>query len=71
MNIKFLKKLWDKLPEGRPMCVPEIEAWGVKREEEQKKKIKKMNKKLKMIKLKRINRKNNGKEKLFIKIKFK
>ncbi len=31
----ILKKIWDKLPEGRPCCVPEPEAWiGEKRNEE-------------------------------------
>ena len=29
----ILKKLWNMLPEGRPICVPEPEAWGVKQEE--------------------------------------
>jgi len=30
----ILKKIWDMLPEGRPICVPKPEAWGVKQEEE-------------------------------------
>jgi hypothetical protein len=30
----MLKKIWDMLPEGRPICVPKPEAWGVKQEEE-------------------------------------
>ena len=29
----ILKKIWNMLPEGRPICVPEPEAWGVKQEE--------------------------------------
>ncbi len=28
----ILKKLWNILPEGRPICVPEPEAWGVKQD---------------------------------------
>lgn len=50
----ILKKIWDMLPEGRPICVPKPEAWGVKQEEDKerdkdlkkkdyKKKIKKIN----------------------------
>jgi hypothetical protein len=30
----ILKKIWDMLPEGRPVCVPKPEAWGVKQEED-------------------------------------
>ena len=30
----ILKKIWDMLPEGRPICVPKPEAWGVKQEED-------------------------------------
>ena len=30
----ILKKIWNMLPEGRPICVPKPEAWGVKQEEE-------------------------------------
>ena len=30
----ILKKIWDMLPEGRPIGVPKPEAWGVKQEEE-------------------------------------
>ena len=30
----ILKKIWDMLPEGRPISVPKPEAWGVKQEEE-------------------------------------
>ena len=29
----ILKKIWNMLPEGRPICVPEPEACGVKQEE--------------------------------------
>jgi len=32
--MKQLKKIWDMLPEGRPVCVPKPEAWGVKQEED-------------------------------------
>lgn len=32
---EILKKLWDKLPKGRPCCVPEAESWiGEKRNNE-------------------------------------
>ena len=30
----ILKKIWDMLPEGRSICVPKPEAWGVKQEED-------------------------------------
>ena len=30
----ILKKIWDMLPEGRPICVPKPEAWGVKQEDD-------------------------------------
>ena len=34
----ILKKIWDMLPEGRPICVPKPEAWGVKQEEDKERK---------------------------------
>ena len=30
----ILKKICDMLTEGRPICVPKPEAWGVKQEED-------------------------------------
>ena len=33
----ILKKIWDMLPEGRPICVPKPEACGVKQEEDKEK----------------------------------
>ena len=34
--MKILKKLWDMLPEGRPIWVPGPAEWGIEQEEEKK-----------------------------------
>lgn len=32
----ILKKLWDMLPEGRPVWVPQPAEWGIEQEEDKK-----------------------------------
>lgn len=34
--MKILKKLWDMLPEGRPVWVPGPAEWGIEQEENKK-----------------------------------
>ena len=34
--MKILKKLWDMLPEGRPIWVPGPAEWGIEQEEDKK-----------------------------------